>query len=84
MKNITVSVDDEIYHKARIKAAEMKSSISALVKQFLTKVVNEESEFDRLKREEQALRESLRHEGVVFSASHRLSREELHDRHAFR
>lgn len=84
MKNITVSVDDEIYHKARIKAAEMKSSISALVKQFLTKVVNEESEFDRLKREEQALRESLRHEGVVFSASNRLSREELHDRHAFR
>ena len=36
MKNITVTVGDETYRKARIKAAERDTSVSALVKHFLT------------------------------------------------
>jgi len=39
MKNITVSVDDETYRRARIKAAERETSLSALVKQFLAEHV---------------------------------------------
>lgn len=35
MKNITVSVDEETYRRARIKAAEEDTSVSALVKRFL-------------------------------------------------
>ena len=35
MKNITVSVDDEIYRRARILAAQRDTSISALVREFL-------------------------------------------------
>ena len=35
MKNITVSVDDETYRRARIKAAERDTSVSALVRGFL-------------------------------------------------
>jgi hypothetical protein len=35
MKNITVSVDDETYRRARVKAAEQDTSLSALVRQFL-------------------------------------------------
>ncbi len=35
MKNITVSVDDEIYHRARIRAAEKRTSVSALVRRAL-------------------------------------------------
>jgi antitoxin component of RelBE/YafQ-DinJ toxin-antitoxin module len=35
MKNITVSVDDETYLRARKKAAEQGTSISALVRAFL-------------------------------------------------
>jgi hypothetical protein len=32
MKNITVTVDDETYRRARIKAAERDTSVSGLVK----------------------------------------------------
>jgi SMC interacting uncharacterized protein involved in chromosome segregation len=84
MKNITVSVDDELYHKARICAAERKSTVSGLVKQFLARVVSEETEFDRLKREEDELRRRVHRDGVVFSAAERLSRDALHERHAVR
>jgi hypothetical protein len=82
MKNITVSVDDAIYHRARIRAAELKSSVSALVKKFLVEIVEEETVFERLKREENELRERLK--GRPFSAAHRISREELHERDALR
>jgi plasmid stability protein len=51
MKNITVSVPDDIYRKARIKAAERETSVSAEVRRFLTEFAEEESEFDRLERE---------------------------------
>lgn len=36
MKNVTITLDDETHRKARIKAAERGTSLSALVKQYLT------------------------------------------------
>ena len=76
MKNITVSVDDEIHRRARVKAAERDTSVSALVKQFLVALASDEGTAERLARDEQALRARIRN----FSASNRLSRDELHDR----
>ncbi len=76
MKNITVSVDDEIYRRARVKAAASGASVSRLVRAFLIAFAREETEFDRLKREEQALRDQI----VDFSAGDRLSREAVHAR----
>lgn len=35
MKNITVTIDDETHRAARIRAAEMGTSVSALVKDYL-------------------------------------------------
>ena len=35
MRNITVSVDDDIYHRARLFAAKWDTSVSALVANFL-------------------------------------------------
>lgn len=35
MRNITVSVADETYRRARIAAAEQDTSVSALVREFL-------------------------------------------------
>jgi len=35
MKNITVSVDDETYRRARITAAEQGRSVSAMVREYL-------------------------------------------------
>jgi hypothetical protein len=36
MKNLTIALDDETYRRARIRAAEQGTSVSAMVKRFLT------------------------------------------------
>ena len=76
MKNITVSVDDDTYRRARMKAAERDTSVSALVKQFLNGLAQDENEVERLKREEARLRASIR----SFRAADRLSRDDIHGR----
>jgi hypothetical protein len=35
MKNVTIALDEEIHRKARIRAAELGTSLSALVKEYL-------------------------------------------------
>ena len=76
MKNITVTVDDETYRAARIKAAEQDTSVSALVKRFLTELAGGESNTERLRREERALRERI----ATFRAADRIPRDDLHRR----
>jgi phage shock protein A len=76
VKNITVSLDDETYRRARMAAAERDTSVSALVKRFLTELGSGETEAERLKREERALRERIK----SFRAGDRLSRDDLHRR----
>ena len=78
MKNITVSLDDDTYRRARIVAAQRDTSVSALVKRYLTELTAGESESERLKREERALRERIE----AFRAADRLPRDTLHDRGA--
>ncbi|MBN9087434.1 MAG: hypothetical protein J0J01_11045 [Reyranella sp.] len=69
-------MDDEVYRRARVKAAEQDTSVSALVRQFLVDLAAGADEFERLERLEQAVREQI----TDFSASDRLSRDELYDR----
>jgi plasmid stability protein len=38
VKNITVSLPDLVYRRARIKAAERDTSVTALVREFLTRL----------------------------------------------
>jgi plasmid stability protein len=76
MKNITVTVDDETYRLARIRAAERDTSVSAMVREFLTDVANDGSQVEKFKREEEAIRSSIR----SFRAGDRLSRDEVHSR----
>jgi hypothetical protein len=78
MKNITVSVDDETYRRARVHAAHAGVSVSAMVKAFLVSVTRGETEAERLKREEARLREAIQ----MFSAGDRLSRGAVHERGA--
>jgi hypothetical protein len=40
MKNVTIALDDEIHRQARIRAAELGTSLSALVKDYLTGLVS--------------------------------------------
>ena len=76
MKNITVTVDTETYRRARMKAAEQDTSVSALVKGFLVALSADESDAERLRREERALRARV----TRFRAADRLSREDTHAR----
>jgi hypothetical protein len=78
MKTITVSVDDETYRRASLRAAQRGTSVTALVGQYLTELAASECDFEQLKREEQELRARIR----GFSASDRLSRDAVHERDA--
>ena len=57
-------------------AAERDTSVSALVKRFLQRLGSEETEIERLKREERVLRERI----SAFRASDRVSRDDVHRR----
>lgn len=76
MKNITVSVSDDVYRQARIRAAELGKSLSALVAEFLNALSERESEFVRLEAKQRRVQSEIRR----FRAGDRLSREEIHDR----
>jgi plasmid stability protein len=80
MKNITVSVDDEVHRKARIRAAELGTSVSALVRQFLNDLGGEDTDFERRKRAQAEVIASIR----AFRAGERLKRNEVHLRDALR
>lgn len=43
VKNITVSVDEQIYHAARVEAARRQTSLSACVREYLEKFARGES-----------------------------------------
>jgi hypothetical protein len=76
VRNITVSLDDETYRRARMKAAEQDTSVSALVRRFLADLAAGESENERLRRQERVLREQI----TAFRAGDRLSRDAVHRR----
>ena len=83
MKNITVSVDEETYRRARIAAAERETSVSALVRGVLQEIASNsaaESPNEELLRTFAEVRASLIARGSQFRASDNLSREELYDR----
>lgn len=80
MRNVTVSLPDDVYRRARIRAAEQDTSLSAMVKEFLMKIGNEESDFERRKRLQDEVMASIE----SFRCSDRLSRDQVHDRDALR
>jgi hypothetical protein len=57
-------------------AAQRDTSVSALVKRFLLALAADETETERLKRAERALRERI----STFRAADRRSRDDVHDR----
>ena len=76
MRNITLSVPDDVYRSARIRAAERGSSVSALVAEYLRSLSNREAEFSRLEAQQRQVQEEI----DQFSARDRLTRDELHKR----
>lgn len=76
MRNITVSVPDEVYRRARIEAAVRGRSVSALVAGFLSALGDQDGEFERLL----AQQDEILAEIDDFEAGDRLSRDEIHGR----
>lgn len=76
MKNITVSVPDEIYREARIRAAERGRSVSALVGEYLASLSERDTEFARLEAQQRRVQGEIER----FRGGDRLDREELHRR----
>ena len=67
MKNITVSVPDDVYREARIRAAERGSSVSGLVAEYLRSLYSESPGW-------------MQDQIVRFRAGDRLDRDEIHGR----
>ena len=76
MPNITVSLPEDVYRRARIRAAEQNTSVSAMVRQFLIEAGSAETDFERRRRLQDQVLATL----PRFSARDRLAREEVHDR----
>lgn len=80
VKTITVSLPDDVYRRARVKAAERDSSVSALVREFLIGLAAGETDFDRHRR----LQEDVLKTVTRFRARGRLSRDKVHERREVR
>jgi hypothetical protein len=75
MKNITLSVDEEVLAAVRRHAADKNSSVNALVREYLTNIAAHE---DRAKRARARLRQlSNRTSGRLGNKT--WTRDELHD-----
>jgi len=76
MKNVTVSVPDDVYRQARMRAAERDTSVSALVADYLRSLSGPSPEFIRLRDLQRTITNAL----SDFGAADRLDRDELHER----
>ena len=76
MPNVTVSLPEDVYRRARIRAAEQNVSLSALVRRILLDVGSAETDFERRRRLQDEVLASVSR----FSARNRLAREKVHAR----
>ena len=91
MKNITVSVDDETHRQARVRAAELGTSVSALVRGYLRSLVSQpadaveidaqelDTEDSRRRRLLNEVVEEITANGGGLRMSENLSRQDLYD-----
>jgi hypothetical protein len=74
VKDIRVSIPDDVYRNAQIAAAERNTSISGLVVAYLEQIPGWGQEFARL----EALQHEVQGEIGQFRATDRIGREESH------
>lgn len=92
MRNITVSVDEETHRLARVRAAEMDTSVSALVRDYLRSLASGsepanghfETELERRRRLLAEVTADFKARGVGLRMSENVPRDELYDRNALR
>lgn len=90
MRNITVSVDEETYRRVRMLATALDTSVSALVREFLSNLGSEEDPAPADSEEQEAHKDYLRRldelftdwdaQGIGLREYVRLTREDVCDR----
>jgi len=75
-RNVTLTIDDELIHKARVLAARRNRSVSALLREELTRLVMQDEAYQAAKRT--ALERLQR--GSRLGGGPLPARDELHDR----
>ena len=91
MKTISVSVDDETHRQARIRAAQTGTTVSAMMRDLLTALLqtplepqSTETEHQRRVRLLDEVMERFEREGVGVDTSKILTRDEIYNRNASR
>jgi plasmid stability protein len=76
VKNLTVSVPDDVYRAARIRAAERGTSVSVLVTEYLRSLAGQAARYSRLEAQQRQVQDEI----TRFRARDRLDRDEVHER----
>ena len=77
MKNITLAIDEDVLERARLVAAEQKTTVNAMVREFLADVAGRD---ERLEKAREGLRELTRNSKGRMRADFKFNREETHER----
>jgi plasmid stability protein len=77
MKNITFAVDDEVLDKVRVVAAQKKTTVNAMVRDFLTEIATGDERRERARAE---LLELMRTSKGRLRPDYEFSREDSHER----
>jgi len=78
LRNVTVTLEEEVARWARLEAARNDISVSRLLAEILKQRMIESDDYER------AMRRALARKPFLNTDGHYLSREEAHDRDRFR
>jgi hypothetical protein len=79
-RNITLSIDEDVLQAARVAAARRGVSVSALLREQLVRIAEDDEQYERAHRAALDWMER----GASLGIASRPSRDELHDRDALR
>jgi hypothetical protein len=80
MKNITLAVDEDVLDRVRVIAAERKTTVNALVREYLEKVASEQ---DRRAETRRRLRELMDKSEARLGPDYKWNREEIYEDRMF-
>lgn len=77
MKNITLAIEDDILDKVRVVAAENKTTVNAMVREFLTDIAGRDERREKARRE---LLELMQTSTARMRPDFKFDRDETHER----
>jgi hypothetical protein len=77
LKNITLAIEDDILERARVVAAEKKTTVNAMVRKFLAEITDRD---ERREKARAALLDLMRNSKGRMRPDFKFDREETHER----